>query len=94
MSRKYLESKEGSWLDRSSHPYKEDEFPICYYIDGMKRCIDADSSWNLYIQSADEIGKNKEINRLQKTNRCTVLKINNVKSVRSCNKRQRNRGKK
>jgi hypothetical protein len=94
MSRKYVPSKEGSWLDKSSHPHKEDEFPICYHIDAMKRCIDSDSSWDFESAEDDEIGKNKEINQIQNTRRCTVLRNNNVKSVKSHNKRQRNRGKK
>ncbi len=88
MSKKYLPSKEGSWLDKQNTPYTEDKFPICYHIDGMKRCVDSDSNFD--FQSADlveESGKNKEIVQIQKVTRVLILKSKNVEITRRHNKR-------
>lgn len=93
MSKKYLPSKEGSWLDKQNSPYTEEKHPICHHIDGMKRCIDSDSNFDFEsIDAIEETGKNKEIVQIQKFTRTIILRKKNVKMTQIHNRKIKNRG--
>lgn len=89
MSKKRLQSKENNWIDKSYAPYKQGETIISNRIDRLKHCIESDCILHFLEDGGiEELGKNKQITRIQKLRRPPVLNKKNVKVTKTINKQQ------
>lgn len=85
----YIKRQENSWIDKDNSPYREDVTVSSSRIDGMKNSIDSDSIFDFDTKDpyGVEIGKNKQLNKIQKMSRPLVLKRRSILQTRRGNKR-------